>query len=188
MSALSISTIDIEPEESRNSDIISIVPENLTNGHDQTPENELAESMLETELTNGLKESDFPPLPSINTPKPQPVETNGFEPNLGFNGTCDTKENYLNDIEIDDIHSESCLKHDIINKIDIYKTADINHNGEIKKCEESCVEEDSDNEKSESKSEITLCASPKVVTACRTGKSNETSTDTLVAENGVISR
>lgn len=69
-----------------------------------------------------------------------------------------------------------------------YGIGDINHNGEMNFGEQlKCVDDDSDNDRSESKSEVTLCPSPNV-SACRSAKSNETSTDTLVAENGIVTR
>lgn len=210
MSTLSISTLEMGPDEPRHTEIINVNNELLiTNGHDQTPEKELEESMLEMELTNGIKEPNFPPIhqESSHINNIEPIETNGFignGDNLGFN-IDNTKEDIINlnnddfnndNNEDNEIHlSDNCLKYSstlkMNNKIDLFnKNSDINHNGDIKKLlidNDNCIEEDSDNDKSESKSETTLCASPKVVAACRNAKSNETSTDTLVAENGIIS-
>lgn len=175
MSALSISTLEIASDEPVRSPEINGLMENFTNGHDQTPENELAESIDES-LPNGVENG-------IENELEKTLE-NGYS--LGFNEDI-TKEN----LELNEHNhfNEYCPKYNNlkVNKIE-YSKSDINHNGEVKKCEENCPEEDSDNEKSESKSEVTLCASPMVVNVCRNAKSNETSTDTLVAENGVISR
>lgn len=172
MSALSLSTLDIPSDEPVRNDMNGVTE--LTNGHDQTPENELAESMAET-ISNGIENS-------IENEIEKTLE-NGY--NLGFNNDDETtKEN----VEINEVNHVNCTKYNIkVNKLE-YNKGDINHNGDVKKYEENCVEEDSDNEKSESKSEVTLCASPMIANLCRNAKSNETSTDTLVAENGVISR
>lgn len=213
MSTLSLSTLEVGPEEVRNVEVNIPLTLNLTNGHDQTPENELAELMDETRISNGVTENGY--TDDTITEKTNGItignnsgimitekllnkkysELNGDIENLGFNDGIYTKDDF--DFNIDDVNgvkanhlNEINTRFTKLNKIsneDFYnsKSADINHNADVKKFENG--DEDSDNEKSESKSEVTLCASPMVATACRNVKSTETSTDTLVAETGVIS-
>lgn len=70
-----------------------------------------------------------------------------------------------------------------------FSKSDINHNGELNcgKCDD---DSDNENDRSESKSEVTICNSPNVAASIcnKSATSNETSTDTLVAENGIITR
>lgn len=212
------------PDEVRSVEINNVIVDGLTNGHDRTPENELAETLQEPMYENGVKENMY--FSPIRLSKIS-LQESSFKINCNmqinndnkndmlndkiFNNHCDmmgdsksmafdepiyTKERAIFDVHDDDDVNE--LKNNMLRgkfgamklKMDVYNKSDINHNGDVKKCDENnCGDEDSDNEKSESKSEVTLCASPMVVTAaCRNAKSNETSTDTLVAENAIISR
>lgn len=161
----------------------------------------------EVEETKEQLISEIKMYQNLTTTKTYPqVNQNGFVAMNGFDYPSPTKSAVLPPTEelkfpqkcdkntTDWIESEITnvllLNVDLkVSKID-HNKSDINHNGQIG------FEEDSDNENdlSESKSEVTLCNSPNVAAVQSNGKtsssakSNETSTDTLVAENGIVTR